>query len=155
MTKLRLHEKIIIAKRLLFKKAAIMPKVQLPKLKGAICNVPLETESVCDTLPGVADSNGIVMVKLQQKRTYHGHVFFEAVRPDIEIAGLQYLKQLNHLYKDITIDESQIAENLFSLNDDEELALILENDDLIEDTENQLDEARVGTSKTALIFQLN
>ena len=49
--KLKRLEKIIIAKRLLFKKIAIMPKGQSPKLKGAVCNVPVETESVCNILP--------------------------------------------------------------------------------------------------------
>ena len=46
LPKLRRLEKIIISKRILFKKIAIMPKGQSPKLKGAICNVPIETEVV-------------------------------------------------------------------------------------------------------------
>ena len=63
LPKLRRLEKVLIAKRLLFKKIAIMPKGQSPKLKGAICNALLETESGCDTLPRGTDSNGIVMLK--------------------------------------------------------------------------------------------
>ena len=46
-----------------------MPKGQAPKLKGAICNVPLQADSVCNILPRGADSNGIVMVK-SEKETY-------------------------------------------------------------------------------------
>ena len=57
-----------------------MPKGQSPKLKGAICNVPIETESVCTTLPRGPDSNEIIMVKLKRKLVYNGHVYFEAVR---------------------------------------------------------------------------
>ena len=34
-----------------------MPKGQDPKLKGAICNVPLEADDVCNILPRGADSN--------------------------------------------------------------------------------------------------
>ena len=69
-----------------------MPKGQSPKLKGAICNVQLKTESVCDILPRSADSNGIVMLKLKRKLMYRGHVFFEVVRPDVVIDTLQYLQ---------------------------------------------------------------
>ena len=47
-----------------------MPKVQSPKLKGAICNVPIETEEVCNVLPRGADCNGIFMVKLKRKLVY-------------------------------------------------------------------------------------
>ena len=80
---LRKLEKVIISKRLLFKKIVIMPKGQAPKLKGAICNVPLQADNVCNILPRGADSNGIVMVKLKRKLMYRGHVYFEAVRPDV------------------------------------------------------------------------
>ena len=40
-----------------------MPKGQAPKLKGSICNVPVDTNIVEKTLPQGADSNGIIMVK--------------------------------------------------------------------------------------------
>ena len=40
-----------------------MPKGQTQKLKGSICNVPVDT-NVANTLPQGADSNGILMVKL-------------------------------------------------------------------------------------------
>ena len=63
LPKLRRLEKVIIVKRL------------LSKLKGAICIIPLETESVCDTLPRGADSNGIVMLKLKRKLIYRGSRF--------------------------------------------------------------------------------
>ena len=112
LPKLRRLEKVLIAKRLLFKKIAIMPKGQSPKLKGAICNVPLENESVCDTLPRGADSNGIVMLKLKRKLVYRGHVYFEAVRPQVLIDVLNYLKLSNSFYSDVTIDETQIIWNL-------------------------------------------
>ena len=92
LPKLRRLEKELNANRLLFKKFAIIPKGQSPKLKGAICNVPLEIESVCDTLPRGTDCNGIVMLKLKLKLMYRGHVFFEVVRPDIVLTVLQHLK---------------------------------------------------------------
>ena len=51
----------------------------MPKIKGSICNVPIDTVDVANTLPQGADSNGIVMIKLKRKMNYRGHVYFEAV----------------------------------------------------------------------------
>ena len=44
-------EKAVISRRILFKKIAIMPKGQTPKLKGSICNVPIDTNDVTNVLP--------------------------------------------------------------------------------------------------------
>jgi len=38
-------ERVIISRRILFKKITIMPKGQTPKLKGSICNVPVDTDN--------------------------------------------------------------------------------------------------------------
>ena len=46
---LRRLEKILISRRILFKKIAIMPKGQFPKLKGSICNVPIDVEDIANT----------------------------------------------------------------------------------------------------------
>ena len=43
-----------------------MKEGQAPKLKGAICNFPLEADDVCNILPAEADSNGIIIVKLKR-----------------------------------------------------------------------------------------
>ena len=103
------------------------------------------------TLPRGADCNGIVMLKLKRKLIYRGHVFFEAVRPDVILTVLQYLKLSNFLYEDITIDESQISNNLLFLEDEEEMPLLIENENQQEDSENPLDETRLGANETALI----
>ena len=63
-------EKVLIAKRILFKKVVIMPKGNFPKIKGAICNVPMETEDVCNVLPRPACSNGLLLLKLKRKLVY-------------------------------------------------------------------------------------
>ena len=44
-----------------------MPKGQTPKLKGSICNVPIDTNDVTNILPRGADINGIIMIKLKRK----------------------------------------------------------------------------------------
>ena len=118
-----------------------MPKGQAPKLKGAICNVPLEADNVCNILPRGADSNGIVMVKLKRKLMYRGHVYFESVRPDLVKQVLYYLKRNNHLYEDIIIDEAHISAVVFR-------RMI---HDQLEEQENPLDDCRVGANETALI----
>ena len=52
-----------------------MPKGQSPKLKGALCNIPIDVVDVGNTLPRPADSNGIIIVKLKGKLQYRGHVY--------------------------------------------------------------------------------
>ena len=77
-------ERILISKRILFKKIAIMHgKGEFSKIKGTICNVPIESENVCDILPRPADSNGLIVVKLKRDLKYRGHVYFEPVRPHV------------------------------------------------------------------------
>ena len=73
-------ERVLIVRRLLLRKISITMKGQSPKLKGALCNVPIDVVDVCKTLSRSADSNGIVLVKLKRKLQYRGHVYFESVR---------------------------------------------------------------------------
>ena len=44
-----------------------MPKGQSPKLKGVLCNVPIDVADICNILPRPADSNGTVIIKLKRK----------------------------------------------------------------------------------------
>ena len=62
-------ERVLISRRILFKKVSIMPNGRSPKLKDSICN-------------DGADSKGLVVVKLKRKLNYQGHVYFQAVRPE-------------------------------------------------------------------------
>ena len=89
---IRRLERVLIARRLLFKKISIMPKCQSPKLKGALCYVPRDAVDVCKTLTHRADSNGIVIVRLKRKLQCRGHVYFQSVRPNFIMRLLQYLK---------------------------------------------------------------
>ena len=43
-------EQILIAQRIVFEKIVVMPKGQQRKIKGAICNVPVECDKTCQTL---------------------------------------------------------------------------------------------------------
>ena len=42
-----------------------------------------DTAETVNVLPHGADSNGLIAVKLKRKLCYRGHVYFEAVRPDL------------------------------------------------------------------------
>ena len=76
-----------------------MPKGQMPKVKGAICNVPVEASEVFKVLPRPSDSTGVLMVKLKRKIGFRGHVLFEPVRPDKVRLLLEYLKEHNPFYR--------------------------------------------------------
>ena len=154
-------ERVIISRRILFKKVTIMPKGQAPKLKGSICNVPVNTNDVANTLPQGADSSGILMVKLKRKLMYRGHVFFEAVSPDVVRSALQYLKQNNPLYCDIEIDIGQIPDYLLSLAEPIDIPIEVEVDNDVpysvnipEDADNPLDNFRFGATETMLVSNI-
>ena len=115
---LRKLEKVLISKRLLFKKIAIMHgKGEFSKIKGSICNIPVEAANICNILPRPAVSNGLIVVKLKRDLKYRGHVYFEPVRPNIIYQALTYLKLHNKFYKDIFIAKSLSSEGMFKFSD--------------------------------------
>ena len=110
-------EQILIAQRIVFEKIVIMPKGQKRKIKGAICNVPVECDNTCKVLPRPPERSGIIMLKLKRKLQFRSHVYFQAVRPEFLLAALNWLKLNNPLYNDITINIHTLSENLTSLAD--------------------------------------
>ena len=93
-----------------------MPKGQQRKIKGAICNVPVECDKTCQTLPHAPESSGIILLKLKRKLQFRGHVYYQAVCPEIVLNALNWLKANNELYKTITIDIDRIDKNLTTLD---------------------------------------
>ena len=83
---------ILVARRLMFKKISIMSKVQSPKLKGTLRNIPIDVVDACKILPCLVDSNDIIIVKLKRKLQYRGHIYFESARPNFILRFLQYLE---------------------------------------------------------------
>ena len=59
-----------------------MPKGQQKKFRGAICNVPVNCDTVCQSLPRPSELCGIILLKLKRKLEYSGHQYCEAVRPE-------------------------------------------------------------------------
>ena len=135
-------ESALISKRLLFKKIMIMPKGQFPKIKGAICNIPIDLNDTCNVLPRNETNSGILFVKLKRKLQFKGHVYFQPVSPSKLNDALLFLKVNNHLYADIEIDLDQIPEELLNLSDDDEMDIEIQVDENLETTPNHLDSFR-------------
>ena len=76
-------EQILVAQRIVFEKIVVMPKGQQRKIKGAICKVPVEREQTCNTLPRPPERSGIIVLILIRKPELRGHVYFQAVRPEV------------------------------------------------------------------------
>ena len=95
-----------------------MPKGQQRKVKGAICNVPVECDNTCKVLPRPPERSGFLMLKLKRKLQFRGHVYFQTVRPEFLSNALNWLKLNNPLYLDITINIEQISVNLTSIGQD-------------------------------------
>ena len=57
------NRKVLISKRILFKKIAVMHgKGELFKIKRSICNISIETANIWNTLPRSAVSNELIAV---------------------------------------------------------------------------------------------
>ena len=60
---------------MIFKKIAKMHgKKEFAKIKRTICNVPIETANIYNVLPGPADSNGLILIKLKQNLKYRFYI---------------------------------------------------------------------------------
>ena len=80
-----------------------MSKGQAPKMKGVICNVPINAADICNVLPRGIDNNGVVRVALKQRMCFKSNVYFQPVRPIFINEILLYLKNVNPFYSDIEI----------------------------------------------------
>ena len=108
-------EQILIAQRIVFEKIVVMPKGQQRKIKGAICNVPVECDQTCSTLPHPPERSGIIMLRLKRKMEFRGHVYFQAVQPQLILNALMWLKINNSLYNNICIDIDNVDKHLKTL----------------------------------------
>ena len=128
-----------------------MPKGNFPKLKGSICNVPVNTSKIAEVLPQGADSTGLIIVKLKRKLSFKGHVYFQAVSPEAIKMALNYLKENNPLYKDISINISNIPNELVDLSEIETVEESNLEKNPLEENENPLDKFRFNSQETMLI----
>ena len=71
-------QKILLSRRIVFKKIAIMHgKGEYAKIKDSICHILIEAAHICNILPRPADSNGLIVVKLKKGLKYRAYVYFE------------------------------------------------------------------------------
>ena len=99
-------ETILIAQQISFQKILIMQKGQQKKIRGAACNVPVDYDTVCKSLPRPPSSSGFVMIKLKRKIEFNGHCYFQAVRPEFINRALTKLQEINFLYQTVEINTS-------------------------------------------------
>ena len=91
-------EQIRIAQRIVFEKIVVMHKGQQRKIKGAICNVPVECDQTCNQLPHPPDRSCIIILKLKRKLQSGGHVYIQASRLELIQQVLNWFKIHNPLY---------------------------------------------------------
>ena len=103
-------ERLLVSRRILSKKVTVMPKGKSLKIEDSICNIPvLEVDGNYKMLPRPANSNGLIIVKLKRKLEYKGHAVFKAVRPDVVVQFLEFLRSHSDLYLDIEINPANIT----------------------------------------------
>ena len=54
-------------------------KREFAKIKGSICNIPIEVANIWKIFRRPADSNGLIMVKWKQDLKYRGYVYFHPI----------------------------------------------------------------------------
>ena len=107
---------LLVVQRLVFQKIVVRPKGQQRKIKGAICNVPVNCEIVCKSLPRPSEQSGVILLKLKRKLKYSGHQYCESVRPESLRRALKFLKEKNHLYQNVEINMENIGEHPLYIN---------------------------------------
>lgn len=78
-----------------------MPKGQQRKIKGAICNVPVECDKTCQTLPRAPESSGMILLNLKRKLQFRGHVYYQAVHPEVLLYALNWLVATTNYIKQL------------------------------------------------------
>ena len=77
-----------------------MHKGQQRKIKGAVCNVPIECDQTYNQLPHPPNRSCLIMLKLKRKlQSQRRHVYFQASRPELIQQVLNWLRVHNHCTK--------------------------------------------------------
>ena len=120
-------ERILVSRGILFKKLLIMHgKGEFAKIKGSICNVPIETSNICKMLPRPADSNKLILVKLKRDLKYRSHAIFEPVRPTVVYEAIRFLKDHNKFSSDVLVNEDLSSDEMIKLLDKEQNENVVE-----------------------------
>ena len=77
--------------------------------------MPVECDKTCQTVPHAPKSSEIILLKLKLTLQFRGHVYYQAVRPEVLLYALNWLVANNELSKTITIDIDKLDRNLTNL----------------------------------------
>ena len=80
-------------------------KGESAKIKSSICNILIEAANICNILPRLPDSTGLILVKQKRDLKYRGYIHFEPVDLNVIYQALNYLKTHNKFYEDTSILE--------------------------------------------------
>ena len=92
-------------------------KCEFFKIKGNICNIPIEAGNICNISPGPAVFYGLIVVKLKKDPKYRDHVYFQPVCPHIVYQAHTYLKYYKKFYDDTSIEKVLSSEDMFKFSD--------------------------------------
>ena len=84
-------------------------------MHDSITNVPVNVSETFNHLPRERNCEEAILVKLKRKIAFKGHVYFEPVRSQRVRAALEFLKNVNPLYQDVLISDTNINPDLFSI----------------------------------------
>jgi hypothetical protein len=96
-------ESVLISQRIIFFKMVNLPRGRQRGVIGSFVNVPIDTESVCTSLPRTPDQAGIIPLKLKRKASYKGHHLHQNIRPNHVNDALIWLVNHNELYRNINV----------------------------------------------------
>ena len=94
----------LISLRIPFMKMVALPCGKQRAIHGPAVNVPTDLHPVCTLLPRLPSQSQVVPMKIKRKLCYKGHYMYQYVRPAKVLAALEWLKENNPLYRDITIN---------------------------------------------------
>ena len=91
-------------------------KREFAKIKGSICNIPIEVANIRKIFRRPADSNGLIMVKWKQDLNYRGYVYFDPISLNLIYQTLNCLRTRNRFYEDISFSEGFSSKEMMNFS---------------------------------------
>ena len=122
VSNLNLLEIRLISLRVPFMKMVALPSGKQRCIHGPAVNVPSKFDSICTMLPRLPSQTELIPLKFKRKLVYKGHYMYDYISPEKLMIALRWLKENNHLYADVEINDAWLEE---SLANDEDLCTSL------------------------------
>ena len=97
-----------------------MSKGQMPKIRGAICNIPFDVRNICNSFSRNSQSSGIVLVK-HKKNSIQWSCLFRTSLLTKSFRCTHLLEKYKKFYSKIQIDMENLPSELCSLKEGEEI----------------------------------